>query len=186
MQVPTGKISHKRYVRDRPRQGVCSPPFRSCATVLYRSYGSVSSLDLQVSQDVVCYEPYVCHQYIDRPDSPDPKVRSRSDDLPLGRLAVSSCVLKGLHRVYAVTGKRRPIAVALAMITTSQLALGIYGIAMTATHSGGRWTLGESPMLLFNSCIHQRRPSPQFRSTPSKCASFRAAGQPRSPLLEFH
>ena len=52
-----------------------------------------------------------------------------------------------------MTGKSRPIAVALAVITASQLALGIYMTFVAATHAGEAWALVGSlvsPFQLIN------------------------------------
>jgi hypothetical protein len=55
-----------------------------------------------------------------------------------------SRILKEPNRIYAVTGKSRLIAAALATVTASQLALGIYLTFLMATHPGGPWALGGS------------------------------------------
>ena len=57
---------------------------------------------------------------------------------------LGAAVLKGLNRIYAVTGKRRLIVVGFATITASQLALGIYRTFLAITHAGGPWTLSGS------------------------------------------
>ena len=85
-----------------------------------------------------------------------------------------------------MTGKRRPIAVAFAIITATQLALGIYAIFLTATHPGGPWALSGSlaPILTRVPYLSQRRSSPQFRLTASSCAPSRATGELSLLLLE--
>jgi len=63
-------------------------------------------------------------------------------DLPPRSLDAGSCILKEHTRIYAVAGKSWLLAGALAMITASQLSLGIYQTFLAATHPGGLRTLG--------------------------------------------
>jgi len=64
-----------------------------------------------------------------------------------------------------VAAKSRPIAAALALITTSQLALGIYRIYLAATHAGGHWMFNGPVAFLIqyiNATVAQTVPSIPF------------------------
>ena len=103
---------------------------------MFIDYIGVPHLDLQVQQSVVCSDSCFGHMHIYRTDNSDPKVRrmfGRRVAQTLGRGESSS---QDPNRIYAVTGKSRPIAVAFAVITTSQLALGIHHTSVVAAHPG--------------------------------------------------
>jgi len=85
-----------------------------------------------------------------------------------------------------VAGKNRAIAAALALITVSQLALGIYRTFLAATHAGRPWVRMFSGPISNISTGSQRRPPPRFRLTASRYVFSLATGKWRSPILWFH
>jgi hypothetical protein len=52
-------------------------------------------------------------------------------------------------RIYAVAKKNIPIAIGFALITASQLALGIYFVVVSAKKGGKTWTLGSTKPFSF-------------------------------------
>jgi len=166
LQFPTGKISHKRWVKDGLCYSRCLPPPVAVRPRLTDSRGVSHLSTLQVQQDIVYPKSCLCHMYICRTGSSDPKVRTSPDNFPTRPPVTGNRVLIGPNRIYAVTGKSRPIAVAFAVIATSQLALGIYMTFMAATHAGGPWTqrIARIPPLAHKSIVAGTIPPIPFDS----------------------
>ena len=122
------------------RYNVCLPAFCSCKTMFYQFRRSVSHLLTNR-----CYKTsFVSSLAFITCTLVAQIVLTLSEGKSGVRLVVGGRVFTEPNRIYAVSGRSRLIAAPFSLITTAQLALGVYRIFLAATLPGGSWIYSGS------------------------------------------